>query len=104
MEERGTDASYALEIGKVDFGRNERTWRKAVACHSTLLRCYIDSDMEVRPLQQPDNDAVAISHIPRYPNMRMLPQLRRNGFKGDFHGIPETSFQSLDFRTRIETC
>ena len=39
-----------------------------------------------------------------YPKMRILPQLRRNGFKGDFHGIsPVRLFKALLSDPRIET-
>ena len=39
-----------------------------------------------------------------YPRMKFIPQLRRNGFKGDFHGIsPITFFKSLLSDPRIET-
>lgn len=55
-----------------------------------FLFCYCDvwalgSDMEVRPHNSLYDDVVARSCA--YPKMRILPQLRRNGFKGDFHGI-----------------
>ena len=51
--------------------------------------CYCDvwalcSAMEIRPHNSLYDDVVARSCA--YPNMRVLPQLRRNGFKGDFHG------------------
>ena len=64
-----------------------------------FLFCYCDvwalgSDMEVRPHNSLYDDVVARSCA--YPKMRILPQLRRNGFKGDFHGIsPVRLFKAL---------
>ena len=72
-----------------------------------FLFCYCDvwalgSDMEVRPHNSLYDDVVARSCA--YPKMRILPQLRRNGFKGDFHGIsPVRLFKALLSDPRIET-
>jgi hypothetical protein len=69
-----------------------------------FLFCYCDvwalgSDMEVRPHNSLYDDVVARSCA--YPKMRILPQLRRNGFKGDFpRHLPRASFQSLAFQTQ----
>ena len=58
--------------------------------------------MEVRPHNSLYDDVVARSCA--YPKMRILPQLRRNGFKGDFHGIsPVRLFKALLSDPRIET-
>ena len=69
--------------------------------------CYCDvwalgSDMEIRPHNSLYDEVVARSCA--YPKMRILPQLRRNGFKGDFHGIsPVRLFKALLSDPRIET-
>lgn len=65
--------------------------------------CYCDvwalgSDMEVRPHNSLYDDVVARSCA--YPKMRILPQLRRNGFKGDFHGISPCVFSKPCFQTQ----
>ena len=60
------------------------------------------SAMEIRPHNSLYDDVVARSCA--YPKMRVLPQLRRNGFKGDFHGIsPVRLFKALLSDPRIET-
>ena len=62
----------------------------------------LGSDMEVRPHNSLYDDVVARSYP--YPKMRILPQLKRNGFKGDFHGIsPVRLFTALLTNPRIET-
>ena len=62
----------------------------------------LDSGMEVRPHSSLYDDVVAWGNV--YPNMKILPQLRRNGFKGDFHGIsPVRLFKALLSDPRIET-
>ena len=68
-----------------------------------FLFCYCDvwalgSDMEVRPHNSLYDDVVARSCA--YPKMRILPQLRRNGFKGDFHGISPCVFSKPCFQTQ----
>ena len=60
------------------------------------------SAMEIRPHNSLYDDVVARSCA--YPKMRVLPQLRRNGFKGDFHSIsPVRLFKALLSDPRIET-
>ena len=76
-----------------------------------LLRTYpsyycdqwsLYSDMEVRPHNSLYDDVCKWSEV--YPSVRTIPQLRRNGFKGDFHGIfPVLLFSRLLSDTRIET-
>lgn len=62
----------------------------------------LDSDMEVRPHNSLYDDVVAWSDI--YPRKSFIPQLKRNGFKGDFHGIsPVRLFKALLSDPRIET-
>jgi len=76
-----------------------------------LLRTYpsfycdqwsLYSDMEVRQYNSLYDDVCKWSEV--YPLVRIIPQLRRNGFKGDFHGIsPVLLFSRLLSDTRIET-
>ena len=62
----------------------------------------LGSGMEVRPHNSLYDDVVARSYA--YPKMRVLPQLKRNGFKGDFHSIsPVRLFTALLTNPRIET-
>lgn len=69
--------------------------------------CYcdvwaLDSDMEVRPRNSLYDDVVAWSDI--YPRKVFIPQLKRNGFKGNFHGVsPVCLFKALLSDPRIET-
>ena len=60
------------------------------------------SDMEVRKCQE--LRAYDINPICTYPRQRFIPELKRNGFKGDFHGIsPVRLFKALLSDPRIET-
>ena len=62
----------------------------------------LDSDMEVRPHNSLYDEVVAWSDV--YPRMSILPQLKRNGFKGNFHGVsPVRLFKALLSDPRIET-
>ena len=62
----------------------------------------LDSDMEVRPHNSLYDEVVAWSDV--YPRMSILPQLKRNGFNGDFHGVsPVRLFKALLSDPRIET-
>lgn len=62
----------------------------------------LDSDMEVRPHNSLYDDVVVWSDI--YPRKTFIPQLKRNGFKGDFHGIsPVRLFKALLSDPRMET-
>ena len=62
----------------------------------------LDSDMEVRPHNSLYDEVVAWGDV--YPRMSILPQLKRNGFKGDFHGVsPVRLFKALLSDPRIET-
>ena len=69
--------------------------------------CYCDiwslfSDMEIRPHNSLYDDVCVWSKV--YPKMSVLPQLRRNGFKGDFYGIsPVRLFKALLADPRMET-
>lgn len=61
-----------------------------------------DSDMEIRPYNSLYDDVVAWGDL--YPRMSVLPQLKRNGFKGNFHGVsPVSLFKALLSDPRIET-
>ena len=62
----------------------------------------LGSGMEVRTHNSLYDDVVTWGGV--YPNMKILPRLRRNGFKGDFHGIsPVRLFKALLSDPRIET-
>ena len=62
----------------------------------------LDSDMEVRPHNSLYDEVVAWSDV--YPRMSILPQLKRNGFNGDFYGVsPVRLFKALLSDPRIET-
>ena len=62
----------------------------------------LDSDMEIRPHNSLYDEVVAWSDV--YPRMSILPQLKRNGFKGNFHGVsPVRLFKALLSDPRIET-
>ena len=62
----------------------------------------LDSGMEVRPHNSLYDEVVAWSDV--YPRKSFIPQLKRNGFKGDFHGVyPVTLFKALLSDPRIET-
>ena len=84
---------------------------KGIITDMALLRgfafCYcdvwaLDSDMEIRPHNSLYDNIVAWGDV--YPKMRILPQLKRNGFKGDFHGIsPVRLFTALLSDPKIET-
>lgn len=69
--------------------------------------CYcdvwaLDSDMEVRPHNSLYDYVVTWGDM--YPMMKILPRLKRNGFKGDFHGIsPVCLFKALLSDPKIET-
>ena len=84
---------------------------KGIVTDMALLRTYpsfycdqwsLYSDMEVRQYNSLYDDVCKWSEV--YPLVRTIPQLRRNGFKGDFHGIsPVLLFSRLLSDTRIET-
>ncbi|GAB0468836.1 PcfJ domain-containing protein [Alistipes putredinis] len=60
------------------------------------------SDMEVR--KQNNLRAYDISPICTYPRQRFIPELKRNGFKGDYHGIlPYDLFTAIFSDSRAET-
>ncbi len=62
----------------------------------------LDSDMEVRQHNSLYDEVVAWCDV--YPRMSILPQLKRNGFNGDFHGVsPVRLFKALLSDPRIET-
>ena len=60
------------------------------------------SGMEIRPHNSLYDEVVLWSKL--YPRMSVIPQLRRNGFKDDFHGIsPVRLFKGLLSDPRMET-
>ena len=62
----------------------------------------LESDMEIRSHNDLYDNVVTWSDV--YPRMNVIPQLKRNGFKGDFHGIsPVTLFKRLLSDPRMET-
>lgn len=62
----------------------------------------LDSKMEIHPHKDLYDDVVAWSKV--YPRMKIIPQLQRNGFKGDFYGVsPMRLFKALLSDSRIET-
>jgi len=62
----------------------------------------LESDMEIRSHNDLYDNVVIWSDV--YPRKNVIPQLKRNGFKGDFHGIsPVTFFKRLLSDPRMET-
>lgn len=62
----------------------------------------LDSKIEIRPNKDLYDDVVVLSKV--YPRMKFIPQLRRNGFNGDFYGIsPVRLFKALLSDPRMET-
>lgn len=62
----------------------------------------LESDMEIRSHNDLYDNVVIWSDV--YPRKNVIPQLKRNGFKGDFHGIsPVTLFKRLLSDPRMET-
>ena len=62
----------------------------------------LDSAMEVRPYHSLYDDVCQWSE--EYPAKRYIPQLKRNGFKGKFHGImPVTLMKELLSNPSVET-
>lgn len=60
------------------------------------------SAMEIRPHNSLYDDVVVWGDV--YPRMSVIPQLKRNGFNGDLHGIsPVRLFKGLLADPRIET-
>lgn len=60
------------------------------------------SNMEIRPHNSLYDDVVVWSEV--YPRIKVIPQLQRNGFKGDFYGIsPVRLFKALLADPRMET-
>ena len=58
------------------------------------------SDLEIRQ----ERDAHFISPIATYPHKRFIPEVKRNGFRGDFHHIsPRTFFRNILSDSRMET-
>ena len=76
-----------------------------------LLRAYaffycdlwaLESGMEIRSHNDLYDNVVTWGDV--YPRINVIPQLKRNGFKGDFHGIsPIRLFKRLLSDPRIET-
>lgn len=71
-----------------------------------LSFCYcdiraLDSEMEIRPYN-PLYDNVCVWGFV-YPRMKVIPQLKRNGFNGDFYGIsPVILFKALLSNPKME--
>ena len=62
----------------------------------------LDSGMEIRGHNDLYDNVVTWGDV--YPRVNVIPQLKRNGFKGDFHGIsPIRLFKRLLSDPRIET-
>lgn len=58
------------------------------------------SDLEIRQ----ERDAHHISPIATYPHKRFIPEVKRNGFRGDFHGLsPRNFFRNILSDSRMET-
>ena len=102
--EKGSKADrHALEIGQYWWNKEGRT---AVVGKQRIFGRYLDlfsfgSPMAIR------QDNIAYDHIsysPIYPRFKVTDTLRRNGFKGDFHGIvPTRLIPALLSDSRVET-
>ena len=102
--EKGSKADrHALEIGQYWWNKEGRT---AVVGKQRIFGRYLDlfsfgSPMAIR------QDNIAYDHIsysPIYPLFKVTDTLRRNGFKGDFHGIvPTRLIPALLSDSRVET-
>lgn len=58
------------------------------------------SDLEIRP----ERDAHFISPIATYPHKRFIPEVKCNGFRGDFYGLsPRNFFRNILTDSRMET-
>lgn len=58
------------------------------------------SDLEIRR----ENYAHHISPIATYPHKRVIPEIKRNGFRGDFHRLtPPTLFRQILSNSKMET-
>ena len=92
---KGFKASPAfLEIGQYWIAPNGKT--ALVALQRTMglyLDCFaFGSPMEIR------NDSDTYQHIANqylYPKIKVIPELKRNGFDGNFHDIHPVSFLSM---------
>ncbi len=102
--EKGVKAdTYALEIGQYWWNGQGR---KAVVAIPRTLGYYIDSFSFASPFAiRNDNEAYRhISYSPIYPRYKVLPTLRRNGFKNNFHDIvPTKLIPALLSDNRAET-
>ena len=74
---------------------------------SQFFSCYGDSWSWASPMEiRPKTNTTCYSLIPPkiYPNMKLLPELKRNGFKGGFHGLaPFRMFYLLLTDSKAET-
>ena len=102
--EKGCKATpTALEIGGYWWNRQGK--RTIVAIQRTLGR-YIDTFTFASPMAiRGDNLAYQhIAHMPLCPEYKVVDELRRNGFRGDFHDIvPTKLIPALLSDSRAET-
>ena len=103
MEKGCRTVPSAFEIGQYWWSEKGRT---AVVGKQRIFGRYLDlfsfgSPMAIR------QDNIAYDHIsysPIYPRFKVTDTLRRNGFKGDFHGIvPTRLIPALLSDSRVET-
>ena len=96
---------YCTEVVQRWIAQDGRVTDMALLRGFTFCYCDVwalDSDMEVRPPNSLYDDVVAWSDV--YPRKSFIPQLKRNGFKGDFHGVsPVRLFKALLSDPRMET-
>lgn len=102
--EKGCKADpYVLEIGQYWWNKEGRT---AVVGKQRIWGRYLDLFSFASPMAiRQDNIAYDhIAHSPIYPKFKVTDTLRRNGFKGDFHGIvPAKLIPALLSDSRAET-
>ncbi len=102
--EKGCKAGYSvLEIGQYWW---DAQGRKTVIAIQRTWGIYMDTFSFRSPMAiRNDNKAYHhISYSPIYPKFKVTEAVRRNGFKGDFHGIVPTTFiSSLLSDSRVET-
>ena len=102
--EKGYKAKPCVfEIGQ--YWWNEQG-RKAVVAIQRVMGHYVDTFSFASPMAiRQDNNAYRhIAYSPIYPKFKVTSTLRRNGFKGDFHGIvPITLIPALLTDSKAET-
>ncbi len=96
---------YCTEVVQRWIAQDGKVTDMALLRGFTFCYCDVwalDSNMEVRPYNSLYDEVVAWSDV--YPRMSILPQLKRNGFKGNFHGVsPVRLFKALLSDPRMET-